>query len=448
MSEPLFILVHLAAVVVLLFFSACSSAAETALFFLSRTQVRLLSQMPGRAERAITALLEDPSRLLTTILLVNMLANLLFASVVALLVRRYNGDSHVLLAIAVSTVLVLVVGEVTPKTLATRHPLLLARWLAGPVYGLSRLLTPARWAMRQVLAAVMAVLGQRHVPSWGMLTREEIRALLAAGEAEGVTSAKGREVAENILELPLVRARDIMVPRTEVKGLPDSLTLAEAYALVCSHRHSRLPVYHSDLDDIWGYLTVLDLPRFRNQPILQKRVAEFRPRPGLAPAAAAGGTDVPVHPVLICPENAPIEKVLAQMRAPGTDPLAVLVDEYGGTSGILTFQDILAEIMGQLAPLRTADHSVYVRAGNSVLVEGQAALRDLNRKLDLGLHAQSADSIGGFVMEQLGRLPRAGDAVTYRDRLRLHVIKMAGRRVGAVRIERLDGRSWTAEGGE
>ena len=434
-GDLLIILVHIAGIVLLLFLSASFSASETALFSLSRIQVRRLAQKTGRAERAVSELLADPSRLLSTILVGNEAVNILYASLMGSLFHRLFGNAGLGWSVAISTFLLMICGEVTPKTIAARHPLVLARMLAIPVRFLSVVVTPIRWCLRRILSLLMLALGQGRAPSWGMLSREEIGSLLRTSEEEGGTSRKERELAENVLQLPLVHAKDIMVPRIEVKGVPDSLTLAEAYALACSHRHSRLPVYHETVDDIWGFLAILDLPRWRQHPAMERKLADFRTRGQAAPVP-----DSPVRPVHIFPETARVETLQVVMCRDCPD-LTVLVDEYGGTAGMLTFQDILAEIAGRLAPVHVENQSLIVFAGTGAFVAGQALTRDLNRALGLDVQSENADTIGGYVMERLGRLPRAGDVVTD-EALRFHVIKMAGRRVGAVRLERADGRPW------
>jgi CBS domain containing-hemolysin-like protein len=435
MSQLLVIAGQCGALLLLLLLSASFSGCETAMFSLSRTQVRRLSRGTGRAEALIAALLRDPSRLLTTLLVGNMVINVLFSSLVASLFLRTLGPEHPAVLwgpVAAATGLLLLFGEVTPKVISSRNPLPVARLLALPIHGLSRLLTPARWCLRHLLRLLMAALGQGDVPAWGMLTREEIAAALTAGAATGATSAHGRELAANLLELPSMCARDIMVPRTDVRGVADTLTLAEACAAACACRHSRLPVYHEDLDDIWGFLAITDMPRWRGTPAAGRRLLEFRPRKGQPLAGAQN----PVRPVHIYPETAPVERLITDMRRRQVQ-LALLVDEYGGTAGILTQQDILGEIVGRLASEHPGETPLYATTGQGILVEGQASIRELNRALDLDLDGEAADTIGGLVMQRLGRLPRAGDAL--RDgSLRFHVIKMAGRRIGALRIERLD----------
>ena len=424
------LLPHLFGLAVLLFLSGFFSGSETALFSLTRIQARRMRE-GTHGERTATGLLREPQRLLSTLLVGNMAVNVMTASIVASLARRLFDEGGVGVAIGVSTLLLLVFGEVTPKTVAVRHARVFARFVAVPLRTLSRVITPVRVLLRWVTVGALRAFGLRHVAGWGTLTRGELVATLNAGEVHGATGARERELAEHILELAETDAHDIMVPRTEVEGLDDSLTLSEAFAEACRLRHSRLPVYHGDLDDIWGVLSVVDLPRWRDTSSMDQRLAEFRAAAGADASAGAS----PVYPAYAVPESAEIEHLLAHMRRERAQ-LVVLVDEYGGTAGILTMDDILAGITGHMLSADGDGADGIVVADDHVMVDGGTHVRELSRKSGVDLQQNGTDTVGGYVMELLGRLPRAGD-VAEDDVYRFQVINMAGRRVGTLRVERL-----------
>lgn len=421
---------HLLGLAVLLVLSGFFSGAETALFSLTRVQARRMREgTPG--ERAATGLLREPQRLLSTLLVGNMAVNVMTASIVASLARRLFAGGGIGVAIGVSTFLLLVFGEVTPKTVAVRHARIFARVVSMPLRVMSRVITPVRIVLRWVTTGALRVFGLRHVAGWGTLTRDELVAMLNVGELHGATEARERALAEHILELAETNARDIMVPRTEVRGLDDSLTLSQAFAEACRLRHSRLPVYHGDLDDIWGVLSVVDLPRWRGTASMNRPLADYRP-PGDSGAAP---TQSPLYRAHSVPESAGIEHLLAHMRKERAQ-LVVLVDEYGGTAGILTMDDILAGITGHLSSADGDAVSGIVVADDHVMVDGGTHVRELGRKSGIELPQNSTDTVGGYVMEVLGRLPRAGD-VAEDGAYRFLVINMAGRRVGTLRVEQL-----------
>ena len=432
MSQAIALFPYFIGLLVLLALSGFFSGSETALFSLSRSQVKRLSE-GTRADRAVHELLQQPQRLLSAILVGNMLVNVMLASLVASLAGRLFASKGVGVAIGVSTVLLLVFGEVTPKTIAVHHAPLVARLTALPLRSFSRLITPVRIVLRLVTNAALSLLRQRHVPGWGLLTQDEITGMLAVGEATGATDERERFLVEQILALSAIDAQDTMVPRTEVLGATDSLTVGEAYKLACTCRHSRLPVYHADLDDIWGILAVTDLPRWRGTDMMSRTLVELRPSNGddWPPCH-----ETPLYPAYVVPETAKVEQLLTTMQELHAQ-LVVIADEYGGTTGILTVDDILEEVLGQLSPSADEPADTSRAEDNAYLADGRTHIRELNRELELDLPHNGTDTVGGYVMELLGRLPRAGDTVSD-GRYRFAVIKMAGRRIDAVRLELIE----------
>ena len=414
---------------VLLLLSGFFSGSETALFSLNLSQARRLRE-GTRGERAASQLLGAPQRLLSTLLVGNMVVNIMLASLISTITSRLlpgAGSWAAAAAIAASTLLLMVFGELTPKTLAVHHPLPFARSVARPLLFVSGLIAPVRWILRVVTTFLLRLCGQANVPGWGTLTIEELTATLAAGEANGATNANERELVEHIMQLGVVQARELMVHRMDVVGVDDRLTVREAFARACGLRRSRLPVYCDDLDDIWGVIAAVDEPRWRDSEWLDVPLADLRARVLDTPEA------LPVYRAHMAPETASIEKLLASMRELRTH-FVVLVGEYGGTSGILTLDDILGELLGHLpaepakTPTKTEDGIVFA--------EGRMPLRLLNEAYGLDLQANGADTLGGYVLERLQALARAGD-VTRDERYLFRVVRMSGRRIGMVQIQPL-----------
>jgi len=436
-SELVQFLPQLIGLGILLLCSAFFSGSETALFSLTRTQAKRMSDGTP-AERAATTLLHHPQRLLSTILTGNLVVNVLIASLIASLARELSGGEGegwgMTAAVVVTSFLLLIFGEVTPKTLAAAHPHSISRLVALPLTIVAWIVRPFRTVLRWVADLILAALGIHVVPGWGDVTREEVAAMLAVGETTGATTNRERELAEHILDIATVQAHDIMVPRTEIRGVSDTLTLAEAYDVSCRTRHSRLPVYGVDLDHIWGFLSVATLPRWRNSEYMTRPLAELRPDDT---RGAEAGAETPVYPVYVVPENAKIDRILDQMRKIGTQ-IVVLVDEYGGTAGMLTMHDILSEILGTIVPPGEERFDSMVATDEYILVEGRTHLRELNRALDPPVpeDGTEAETAGGYVMELAGRIPRAGDVVKD-DVYRFQVVRMSGRRIGVLRVEKL-----------
>ena len=416
---------------ILLFLSAFFSGAETALFSLTRSQVRRLREGQG-GEQAASDLLRAPHRLLSSLLVGNMVVNIMLASVVAGMIERLlpgAGSWAAAGAIATSTLLLMVFGELTPKTLAVHHALPFALAISRPLLFFSRIIAPLRWVLRVVTTVLLRMLGQANVPGWGALTREELAATLAAGEAAGATDAHERELVEHILQLGTVQARELMVHRMDVIAIQDSLTVEQAFARACTLRRSRLPVYHEDLDDIWGIISAVDMTRWRDSNLRDVPLAELRER------VQAGERGLPVFQAHMAPESVSVERLLANMRELHTH-FVVLVGEYGGTSGILTLDDILGELLGHLPPGIESSAGEPAEEG-AIFADGRMSLRQLNETHDLNLQTEEADTLGGYVHERLGRLARAGDEATD-GRYTFQVVRMSGRRIGMVRIRRIE----------
>ena len=430
MSTLVALIPQLIGLLVLLGLSGFFSGSETALFSLSRARAKRLST-GSRAQRTVTRLLHRPQRLLRTLLVGNMLVNIMVASIIASLAGRLPGRG-VGIAIALSTFLLVVFGEVTPKTIAVNHADAFARAVALPLEVFSRLIAPLRFMLGTVSEALLSLIGQRHAGGRSLLTQEEIEGMLAVGQAAGIAHEHERILVEHILALDQVYAREIMVPRTEVIGVRDSLTVAEAFAEACKHRRSRLPVYRDGLDDIWGVILVVDLPRWRGTSMMERRLGELREA---VATGQAGPGSLPVYAAHVVPETAKVEALLRAVQEMRTQ-LLVVVDEYGGTAGVLTLTDLLEEVVGRI-PSGDGERDLrLVGHGSATVVPGRMSIRDVNRALGLEIPLNGSDTISGYVMELLGRLPRVGD-VAEDGAHRFRIATMSGRRIGSLQIEPL-----------
>lgn len=427
MNALLVALPYLLGLAVLLTASAFFSGSETALFALTRTQARRMKRgSPG--EVRATELLEHPQHLLSTILIANLLVNIAIASIIASVARRMFGDQGVGIAILASSAALLVFGEVTPKTIAAARAQQVARIVAPPLHWISYLLTPFRIALRLASNLVLRMMGVHLTAGWADVTREEIDAMLAMGISSGVTSNKEGKLAERILDLSHLDAHSLMVPRTDIEALDDTMTLAEAYDRLCKIHRSRMPVQQDSPDHIWGFVSLADLPRWRGADAMEQPLNSHR-----ADSSGNGlSTEGPVYPICVVPEEADVQRVLDTMRTEGTQ-MVILVDEYGGTAGLLTIHDIRAELLGYLSPERETDAATVISEGETFLVDGRTHVRELNRRLEHPLPAGQADTVGGHVTDLMERIPRAGDTVED-EAYEYRVVQMAGRRVGALRL--------------
>jgi CBS domain containing-hemolysin-like protein len=413
----------------LLLLSAFFSGSETALFSLSRFQVQRLGESGGGTGRAVARLLSRPRRLLITILVGNMFVNVASATLVATVATRLLGDSGVGAAIGVTTLLLLIFGEVTPKTFAVRHAEGVARAAALPLLGFSWLIMPLRWVLRHVTSGILVLLRHGHVPSVPLLTQSEFDAAFAVGEEEGVIDEHEREMVEHILELRETCAREVMTPRTEMVCVAETATIAEALETARNVRHSRLPVHTGDIDEVWGILDLRDLPAWCARDVWGSTIREL---------VESGDpmADTPrrplVHPVSLVPETVRVGDLLRDMRESGAH-MAILVDEYGGTAGVVTLHQLVNELVGGVLARGRGGEPLYRCTAERLQVLGEARVRDVNSDLGLGLPVGRADSVGGYVLSLFGDLPRPDETVSD-GRYVFRVLRLGRRRIDAVEL--------------
>ena len=413
----------------LLALSAFFSGSETALFSLSRAQVQRLREAGGRTGRAAAMLLGRPRRLLITILVGNMLVNVASASLVASVSMGLLGSKGVGLAIGLTTFLLLVFGEITPKTFAVRNAAIFSRVVALPLLGFGQVIFPIRIVLRGITAALLFVLRQGHVRSAPLLSERELQAAVEAGAEEGVIDAHELEMLERIFAFRDLDAREAMVPRTEMAAVAETATVAEALDAARASGHSRLPVFADDVDEVWGVFDVRDLPAWRDHGILGLTLRQFVDR-------SAQFADAPkrplVRPAFLVPETRHVGDLMQDMRQSG-EHMAILLDEYGGTAGLVTLRMLVDELVGGVLGQGRSGEPLCREVEGRLQVLGEARLREVCHDVGLVVPEVEADTVGGYVMSLFGRLPRRGETIDD-GRYRWRVLRMVGRRIDAVEV--------------
>ncbi len=414
---------------VLLFLSAFFSSSETALFSLSRARVRRLRDTGGRTGRAAAELLRLPRRLLITILLGNLLVNTAVSSVIADLVTSHYGAEAVAFAIAITTPLLLVFGEITPKTLAILRPVWLARAAALPLGLAAIVFTPVRVVLRGITNVLLRLLRQGHVVSEALLTHDEFHAALRTGKHQGGLDADEVELIHAITTFRATVAREIMIPRPEMVCLDDASTLAQAVRRARETRHTRLPVFHGNSDHIWGMFNVHHTPRWLGRVQFGDTLAAIR--------AAQHAAAQPAMPLLISeafavPELRPVDSLLAEMRA-RDEYAAILLDEYGGTAGMVARDTILDALLGGLIGCAPRRYFVRMRPSGEIIAAGTTRLAQLNWECGCQFPDELDDTVAGYVLRLAGAVPHPGHIVRD-DSYEFTVLQMDGRRIDAVSI--------------
>jgi len=393
------------------------SGSETALLSAGRLKLRRLADDGDSRAASVLVLVQDPRRLLAGILVGNNIVNVLAAVVAGAYFTRLAGDSAAgaILATAVATPLLVLFSEFLPKTLAALHPVKYARTIAAPIRGALVLLWPLVVLLEAISRPLGAVLRHRK-DGFGIA---ELRVAVAEGVRAGAVDETMARVLRGGLSLQWKTVADVLVPRVDVVAIDRAATYEQCLEVFRNEGYSRLLVMDGNPDADLGYLAAKDLTRLT--------VAE-RERW----TAGAG-----VRESVRVPAAMPLPRLLARMRRSGVH-FAVVKDEYGGTEGIVTLEDVLEELVGEIRDEHDEAEQPPVRAvhRNTWLVRGDVSVRELNDRLRLGLKAEEARTIGGYIAEALGRVPAEGDVVEH-DGLRLIVARIEEKRVLLVRMVRV-----------
>ena len=408
---------YLIIVAICLFCSALFSGAETSLFSISKLAIAQMKETKPKASLRLENLLANPPRLLGTILLsnlgVNVIASTVFTLFVIALVRHYQLSAGLYLAVGsiIMTAFLLVFGEVTPKVLAARRPLAFATIVVPFINLLTKVFSPAV----NILSALGAVILRRE-KSPGFPTDEELMTMIEIGKEQGTITDTEEEILHNLLELEKRTTSEVMTPRIEIAGIEKNTICDEAVEFAKKTGFSRFPVYENTMDNVIGILYVKDL---------LTRIGEAR------------SVDEIKRPAYFVPKAKKLSFLLEELRKKGSH-VAIVVDEFGQTAGLVTLEDILESIFGEITdeydlreeiPYFKLDEKTY-------LVDGEIDLSTLNRIFHRAFKGLNYERLSGFIHTQLNRLPNPGDSFTYR-KLHFEIKTVSKNRIEEVVIRRL-----------
>lgn len=399
----------------LLLLSAFFSSTETALMSINRYRLRHLARQGHRGARLAETLLRRPDRLIGVILLGNNLVNIAAASLTTLVSLRIGGESAVAAGTLILTVVILIFAEVAPKTLAATHPQRIALPAAFIYYPLLKLTYPVVWLLNLLANGVLWALGLRNQdPQGSALSTEELKTVVA--EAGALIPRRHQSMLLSILDLEKLTVDDVMVPRAEIEGIDLADPWEEVLAHLYSSRHSRLAVWDSDIDNLLGLLNLrritADLAANRlDLATLKARVSEAQ----------------------FVPEGSPLNRQLVEFQRTG-QRLAMVVDEYGDIQGLVSIEDILREIVGELGTEGTPVSTQITREGEGqFLVNAALPIRALNRRLGWQLPVDGPRTLNGLILERLERIPETGTVLEL-DGYEVEVAETGENAVRSVRI--------------
>jgi len=417
---------ELGLLVICVVLSALASATETAMTSVGRLRVRHLADEGSSSARVLQRLNQDPNRFLSTVLVVNTVALILASSSATLLSLTYlpswlglAGSFGVSLLL---TLFLLVFAEVTPKSLAIRNAERVALAAAAPVEALSGALRPVLWFITLVARAITGGRAAR-AP---YLTEQELMTLLHVSEEQGVIEEEERDMIHGIIQIGDKSVRELMVPRTDMTAIDRATSMKEVVRVFREHKHTRLPVYDGELDNMIGLIHVKDLL--------------------LAFARATAEVDLEklMRPIKFCPESKKVDELLHEMQKEKVHMMVVL-DEYGGTAGLVTLEDVLEEIVGEIRDEYDAaeEERLTIVGEREALVDARFSMEELNDILGLGVQeSDDYDSVGGYVYATLGSVPLAGTEFVS-GAVRWKVEQVNGQRI--VRLRLISEQPWPDE---
>ncbi|MBC8443966.1 HlyC/CorC family transporter [Candidatus Woesearchaeota archaeon] len=394
----------------MLFLSAFFSSSEIALISLNKLDVRHLLEKKGKGAETIAKLKKDPHRLLINIAIANNIVNIFATSFATAVAIKLFGSYGVGIATGVMTFLVLTFGEIIPKTLATKNAESIALSVAKPIYLIGIILTPI----------IKFFDGMTHLITKGgvdkKVTEEEIKTLIAMGEEEGAIEKVEKEMIHNIFTFNDIDVWEVMTPRTEIFALDFDVELKEVISTIKNTGFSRIPIYEKRIDNIKGILYVKDLLSYINHNKPKVKLNEI------------------IRPAFFIPRNKRIDNLLKEFQNRKTH-IAIIVDEHGGVEGLVTLEDLLEEIIGEVydeddiieRPIRKIDDKTF-------LIKGCTELDLVNRKLKLNLKdIEKSTTINGLIIDTIGRIPKKGERIDLKKAIAI-IEKTEQQRIDEIRL--------------
>jgi putative hemolysin len=453
-GNPVFDLV---VVTLLILVGGFFAASEIALITAKRHRLQQLADDGDGAARTASRLTADPSRFLATIqiaitflgFLASAVGAVAFSSGLAEMIRGIPldpiKDSADTIAFVIMTLVIalasIIVGELVPKTLALNFPERLALIVARPIGLLQSLLWPVVWGVTRLSAILVRLMGGKEKPQGGYLSTEELKMLIETGSEQGQIEEEEKEMIHGVIELGDKRVHEVMVPRIGIRAINVDDTLDEVLDMIIRAGHSRLPVFEESLDNIVGILYAKDLLPYLKDDGLGHRDIDVRKL---------------VRSPVYVPESKPVDDLLHEMQV-AKRHIAIVVDEYGGTAGLVTMEDVVEEIVGEIQDeydsedpmvedLSTDEEDIF-------RIDGRVSMDDLRDLFDLSDDDEpdedAYDTVGGFVVHRVGRIPLPGAEIPFRDMVVIRVDAAEPRRVAKVVAtrQRLPGEGDEAETG-
>lgn len=400
---------------ILLVGSGFFSASETALMSLSKIRIRYMKEEGVKGAKLVGSLIDNPNNLLTSILVGNNVVNIAATSISTSLFMSLYGERGVPIATAVMTILVLIFGEITPKTIAANNTEKVALIVSKPIKAIIVFLKPVVWVFNIITWAIFKILGVQDKGIQPYITEEELKTMVNVSHEEGVLEIEEREIINNVFQFGDMQAKEAMIQRLDIVAINAEDTYEEIMDLFKNEKLSRLPVYEESIDNIIGILNIKDVVFLEDEEIENFNIKEY------------------VREAFFTYEFKKITQLLEEMKKEKCQ-MAIVVDEYGATAGLITVEDLVEVIVGDIDDeYDEEDDEIQVIKEDEYIVEGSTKITDVNEMIGTKLESEEFDSIGGFIIGHLGRIPEENEVVEV-DNIRLCIESLDKNRIMKIRI--------------
>ena len=405
-------IIQLIVIVILLVLSAFFSSSETALTTVNKHKLRSLMEGGNKSAAKVLKITENSGKLLSTILIGNNIVNIYASSLTTTWATDVFGSKYIGLATGALTLLVLIFGEITPKTIATQKAISLSMVFAYPISFLMTVFTPVIWLLNIITGLIFKILRIDPNAGEGAMTESELRTIVDVSHEDGVIEQEERFMISNVVDFGDALAKDVMIPRADIICADVSSTYDELVKIFMEETYSRMPIYEESKDSVIGILYLKDL--FFYSETHDTKAFDVR--------------NIRRKPVFVH-EYQRTSQLFSDWKTSAVT-MALVLDEYGVTSGIITMEDLIEEIVGEIRDEYDDDEDDFIRkiADNQYDIDASIKLDDLNDALDTSLKSNNYDSLGGLVIEILDKLPDEGDIATT-ENITLKVTKVEKNRI-------------------
>ena len=410
--------IQIATLLFLLLLSAFFSSAETSLTTVNKIRIQSLAEQGNRNAKTLEKVISDSSKMLSTILIGNNIVNISASSLATTITMRLFGNAFVSLSTGLLTLLVLIFGEITPKTMATIHSEKIALSYARIIYALMILFTPIVFIVQHLSFLMLRLLRVDPNAKGSSMTEHELRTIVNVSQEDGVIESEEKQMIYNVFYFGDSVAKDIMIPRIDMTFVDVNCTYNELMEIYRDVKYTRFPVFEENTDNVVGTINVKDLLLLSQEEMEQFSIRSILREP------------------YFTYEHKSTADLLLEMRESSYN-LAIVLDEYGSTAGLVTTEDLLEEIVGEIRDEYDEGEDEEIRVivpEKEYIVDGSSKLNDISEALNIELESEDYDSIGGYIIEHLDSLPAQGQGITLENGIRLVADVVKKKRIEQVHV--------------